>query len=222
VAGSLAYSKGFGGILAEKTGRPTLCVGYRLAPEHPFPAALEDAVEAYQRIRSIYPSQNIAIIGESAGGGLSFCLALKLKELPVRQPSCIVALSPWCDLTCTGDSFDELAGVDPMLFPESLRWSAQLYARGEEKNPLVSPVFGDLTGLAPSLVYVGSLEILIDDATRIATRCAECGVHCELHIADDMWHVYPLFPIPESKRALDRIEEFVSEYLEEDGQQACP
>lgn len=210
--GTLAYARAFGGLLADTMHRITLCVGYRLAPEHPFPAALDDSVAAYMRIRKKYPSQKIALVGESAGGGLCFALAVKLKELNVPGPCCIVALSPWTDLTCSEKSFDALADIDPFLSPDSLRRSAEYYCGGDAKNPLASPVFADLTGLPPALVYVGTLELLLDDSVNIAERYGRCGSLCELHIVDDMWHAYCLFGIPEAKDALRRIDEFICEH----------
>lgn len=211
-AGTLAYARGFGGILAHRTRRITLCVGYRLAPEHPFPAALDDALAAYQRILETYPTQPIAIVGESAGGGLSFALALRIRERGLRAPVCIVALSPWTDLTCSNSSYQTNADVDPCLFEASLKQSAAFYAGDDLRNPLVSPVFGDVTGLAPTLIYAGSIELLLDDSVEMALRLDEAGGFSELHIVDDMWHAFVLYGTPEAKDALDRIEEFIGEH----------
>ena len=210
-AGSLAYSKGFGGVLAEKMERIVLCVAYRLAPEHPFPSALDDAVEAYLRICKKYPSQRISIVGESAGGGLTFALAVKLKEMDVPAPACVVALSPWTDLTCSGSSFETNAEVDPSLFLDSLRTSADYYSLGDTTNPLVSPLFADLSNMPPALVYAGSLELLLDDSVRITDRYGKFGSACELHIVEGMWHVFVIFGTPEAKEALERIREFIDE-----------
>lgn len=212
-AGSLAYARGFGGILANTTRHITLCIGYRLAPEHPYPAALDDALAAYRRILDIYPSQKIAIIGESAGGGLSFALALKIKEQNLPKPACIVAISPWTDLTCSNESFQTNAEADPFLFEESLKQSAMFYANGDYKNPYVSPVFGNLKGLAPSIIFVGSIELLLDDSIHIANRLDRAGCFNELHIVDNMWHAYTLFGTPEAQQSLERIKEFISEHI---------
>lgn len=210
VAGSLPYAKGFGGILADLTGRDTLCVGYRLAPEHPFPAALDDALEAYRRVLAVYPPEDVAVIGESAGGGLVFCLmqALKQKKLPL--PSALVALSPWADLTCCYPSYTTNAERDPSLFESWLRACAAHYAGADVKNPLVSPVYGDLCGLPPTLLFAGSYELLMDDTVVLANKLRAEGVRCEYHIADGMWHVYVLFGIPEARRALTRIRDFLN------------
>lgn len=210
-AGSLPYAKGFGGVLCELTGYDTLCVGYRLAPEHPHPAALEDALEAYQRIAKDYAPKDIALVGESAGGGLCFALALKLKQLHLEQPSSIVALSPWTDLTMSLDSCTSLQSVDPMLTGEGLKLSAHMYGGDDLKNPLISPLYGELGALAPTLIYAGTHEILLDDSTEMARRLREAGVQCELHLADGLWHAYVLYPTAESKEAQEHIRDFIWE-----------
>lgn len=212
-AGCLPYARGFGGVLADSTRRNTLCVGYRLAPEYPFPAALDDAVEAYLRIQEKYASQPIALVGESAGGGLCFALALRLKELGVEMPFCVVALSPWTDLTCTAESYKRLADEDPSLFEDSLKQSAAYYSGGDTENPLISPLFGDLSGLPGCLIFAGDKELLVDDSVHMAAALEEAGVPCELHVVEDMWHAYVLYGIPEAREALRRINVFLEERL---------
>lgn len=212
-AGYLPYAKGFGGVLANTTRRNTLCIGYRLAPEHPFPAAVDDAVEAYLRIQEMFASQPIAIVGESAGGGLSFALTLRLKEMGVEMPFCVVALSPWTDLTCSAESYKTLADVDPSLFEDTLKQSAEYYSSGDYENPLVSPLYGDLSNMPDSLIFVGNNEILLDDSVHMAKALEDAGSKCELHIEDEMWHAYVLYGMPESKKALRRINKFMSERL---------
>jgi acetyl esterase/lipase len=211
--GGLPYAKSFGGVLARDTRRLTLCVAYRLAPEHPFPAALDDAAAAYSRILERYPSQKIAVIGESAGGGLSIALALRLKELGMAPPACIAAISPWADLTCSGRSFTKNAGLDPCLFADSLLMSAECYSGGDTRNPLISPLFADFSDMPDTLVFAGSDEMLLDDSVALAERYGRAGSFCELHIADDMWHAYVLFGLPESKLAMARICEFIEPRL---------
>ncbi len=207
-AGTLAYAKGFGGVLADRTGYRVLCVGYRLAPEHPYPAALEDALSAYRYLLENHAPEMITLAGESAGGGLCFCLCLKLRELGLPQPARVVALSPWTDLTMSSE-LDEEAARDPVLSAEKLRRSAALYAQGHLGEPTVSPLFGDLTGLPSSLIIAGSDEILLPDAVRMAGRLGASGCDCELHVEPDMWHVYVLYGIPEAKDALDRIRTYI-------------
>jgi acetyl esterase/lipase len=203
-AGSLAYAKSFGGVLADKTGYRVLCLGYRLAPEHPYPAALEDALAAYEYLLSLCPPEKITLVGESAGGGLCYCLCLELKALGLSQPARIVALSPWTDLTMSALP-DEETARDPILSTDRLAHSAHMYAGANLAEPTVSPLFGDLTGLPPSLIIAGTDEILLPDSTRMAERLQAHGCACELRVEPDMWHVYPLYPIPEAKEALERI-----------------
>ena len=209
VTGSIAYAKGFGGVLSELTNRNTLCVGYRLAPENPFPAAVNDAAEAYIRMLKTYEPQQISVIGESAGGGLIFALMLRIKEMKLPMPKSIVAISPWADLTCSYPSYTTNSKVDPSLTRESLRFSARLYARSDLMNPLVSPVYGDLTGLPKTLMFAGTDELLLDDTAVLSNRLRVAGVDCETHIQEGMWHVYVLFGIPEAKEALEKIKNFV-------------
>ena len=208
-AGTLSYAKGFGGMLAEQTRREVLCVGYRLAPEYPHPAALEDALEAYRRMLERFCPEDIAFVGESAGGGLCYCLCLKLKELGTPLPGRIVALSPWTDLSmeCARGA-DEL--TDPILSKASLRYSALKYAAGRLTDPLVSTLFGDLRGLPESLIIAGTDEILMNDSVEMAKSLCEAGSPCELIVEEDMWHVFVLYGIPEAKEALERIRAYVA------------
>lgn len=211
-AGGLDYAKGFGGVLAETINRDTLCVDYRKAPEHAFPAALDDAEEAYMRVLESHEPEKVAIVGESAGGGLSFALALRIKEKGLPKPGCVVAMSPWTDLTCSLPSHETLADIDPSLFTEALKYSAQLYGGEDLKNPLVSPLYGDVAGLPPCLIFAGSHEVLLDDSLYMAKKLRDADVPFELHVAEGMWHAYVLYGVPESKRALTRIDEFIDEH----------
>ena len=209
-AGSLKYARGFGGVLTEQTGYSTLVLGYRLAPENPWPAALEDALFAYKRMLETYLPQEIAFVGESAGGGLCFCLSLKCRELQLPQPSCIVAISPWVDLSMPGKSRKK----DPILHRDTLKDCARMYAGESLKNPLVSPIYGDLAGLPDSLIFAGDREILESDSVRLANHLAKAGCNTELHIVKGMWHAYVLYGIPEARIALSRIKEYLLEKLD--------
>ncbi len=211
-AGCLSYAKGFGGVLAEATGLKVLCVGYRLAPEYPYPAALEDALAAYRRVLATTAPENILLAGESAGGGLCYCLCLRLKELDLPQPGRIIAMSPWTDLTMAQDRYPaEGESADPVLSVEGLKYSASLYAGELVDEPTVSPLYGDLAGLPASLIFVGSDEILLGDSTELARKLEEHGCGCELHVEDGMWHAYVLYGIPEAKAAIARIRDYVTE-----------
>lgn len=210
VAGNIAYARGFASMLAMETNRFVLAVAYRLAPENPFPAAVEDALCAYQHLlESGYKAENISFVGESAGGGLIFALCLKLKEAGLPLPDSLVGLSPWTDLTFSGESYKTNNKKDPTLSEQILRSHAQAYAAGQEENPLVSPVFGELSGMPRSLICVGSCELLLDDAKMLAERLKEAGSPCELIVEDGMWHVYVLFKIPEAIEALKKIAAFL-------------
>lgn len=211
-AGCLSYAKGFGGLLAEETGRRVLCVGYRLAPEFPYPAALMDALEAYRRMLLSFAPQDILLAGESAGGGLCFCLCLKLKELGLPMPGRIVAVSPWTDLTMDPARYPgEGESADPVLSVEGLRYSARLYAGERAGEPTASPLFGDLAGLPPSLILAGGEELLLGDSVEMAQKLRAQGGACELHVEEGMWHAYALYGIPEAKAALARIRDYAAE-----------
>ncbi len=210
VAGNLQYARGFAGILAGQTGRRVLAVAYRLAPEHPFPAALDDAVSAYRYLLdSGYQPEHIAFTGESAGGGLIFCLGLKAKELGLPLPAAMVALSPWTDLTFSGASYKTNLKKDPSLNEAALRSHAKAYAPEQAHNPMVSPAKGDYEGFPPSLLLAGSNELLLSDAEMLAVRLVKSGSRCELVIEEGLWHVYVLFGIPEARAAMERIAEFL-------------
>jgi acetyl esterase/lipase len=210
VAGNLAYARGFAGILADKTRRRVLAVAYRLAPEHPFPAALDDAVAAYRYLLdSGYAPRHISLAGESAGGGLTFCLGQRLRELGLPLPAAMVGISPWTDLTFSGASYKTNAKKDPSLSEAALRSHAADYAAGQETNPLVSPAFGDFDGFPPSLLLAGGNELLLSDAEMLALRLVKGGSRCELLVEEGLWHVYVLFGIPEARAALDKIADFL-------------
>ena len=208
-SGGLTYSKRFGGVLADVTGRRVLCVGYRVAPEYPYPTALCDALTAYRRLLETFKPEDIAFAGESAGGGLSFCLCLKLKELGLPQPARVVALSPWTDLTSESLRL-ECESEDAVLSLEGLSHSASLYAGDKLREPTVSPVFGDLSGLPDSMIFVGDCEILMNDSTRLAEKLKSFGCECELVIEEGMWHAYVLYGVPEAKEALAKIRAFLT------------
>lgn len=210
-AGSLSYAKGFGGVLADAIKKDTLCVAYRLAPEHPYPAAVDDAEEAYLRLLEREDPEKIAIIGESAGGGLTFALALRIKEKGHPMPACLVAMSPWADLRCTNESFETKKDIDPCLFGDALRDSAELYSGGDYENPEVSPVLGNFDGFPPCLIFVGTDELLMDDSLELGRALKEYGVPFELTVAEGMWHVYCIYGIPEAREAIQRIDAFLDE-----------
>jgi monoterpene epsilon-lactone hydrolase len=215
VAGDIQYAKGFAGILAAETKRRVLSIAYRLAPENPFPAAVEDAFSAYEYLlNSGYTSQDISLVGESAGGGLIYCLCLLLKQKKMPLPAALVGISPWTDLAFSGESYKQNDKKDPSLSEDVLREHATAYAPGQARNPLVSPVFGELSSFPPSLLFAGGDELLLDDARMLAKRLMDSGSRCELVIEEGLWHVYVLYKIPEAKKAIRRIAAFLEKVYE--------
>jgi monoterpene epsilon-lactone hydrolase len=188
-------------------------IDYRLAPEHPFPAALDDATAAWHALldEGADPRQ-CAVIGDSAGGGLALALALKLRDQGGPLPAAIVALSPWTDLAITGPSCRENAVFDPVLKSDDMTLLASQYlGRTDPRNPYVSPLYGDPRGLPPTLFQVGSDEILRDDSERMAERMREAGCDVTLEIWPRMPHVWHGFApvLPEARRAILRVGDFV-------------
>lgn len=218
VAGDLDYAKGFGSVLAEESGMRVFCPAYRLAPEFPFPAALEDAEEAYRFLLQCgYDAASIALIGESAGGGLVYALTLRLKQHLLPLPSCIVALSPWSDLTQQGNSYEGNAKKDPSMTKDRLDFFARQYIPGSENpvNPYISPVYGDLAGIPPSRIYVGGSEVMLDDAAALYDRLIDCGCSASLSIRPGMWHAYVLYGTEEGKEDLQELIGFIKERTNE-------
>ena len=211
--GDLEYATGFGSTLATDCGSRVFCPAYRLAPEHPFPAALEDAVTAYRYLLDKgYPPKKITLCGESAGGGLCYALCLKLKELHLPLPGAILAISPWTDLTASGESYESNRENDPSMTLEQLQFFARCYAK-ELKNPLVSPLFGDLTGMPPSLIFVGDDEIMRSDATGLHDRLQSMGCVSQLVVAPERWHGYVLYSLEENAQDTDTINQFLDRHI---------
>ena len=189
-----------------------------LHPEHPFPAALDDATHAYRWLLSegAAPSR-IAVMGDSAGGGLVFATLLRLRDEGVALPAAAVAFSPWTDLALTGESFRINADADPMLSTEQATVLCTLVSGGRRaaKNPYASPLYGDVAGLPPALIQVGSDEILRDDAVRMADKLRAAGCSVELEIWPRMPHVWQLFArlVPEARRAVERVGAFVQRQI---------
>jgi len=208
---------GIASILSAASGYRALAIDYRLAPEHPFPAALEDATAAYRWLldQGIMPS-HIVIVGVSAGGGLTLATLVTLREAGVALPACVVLLSPWTDLAGTGESMTTRAEADPMITPHMNRYHAALYAKGKDlRHPLISPLYADLHGLPPLLIHAGSDEVLLDDSTRVAERAKAAGVEVTLDVWEGMWHVWHAFApqLPEGQRALEQVGQFIRRKL---------
>ena len=211
--GDIEYAKGFGSILAVECGINVFCIEYALAPENPFPAALNDAVNGYRYLLSHgYLPSHIALCGESAGGGLCFSLVKKLASMNLPKPACIAAISPWTDLTQSGSTHILNKENDPSLTTFLLDFYASCYA-DDPRDPLASPLFADLKGMPPSLIFVGGDEILLDDSVRLHKKLLESSCKSEIVIADRMWHAYMLYCIKERAGDFDRLNSFLNRYL---------
>ncbi|NVM02236.1 MAG: alpha/beta hydrolase [Candidatus Helarchaeota archaeon] len=190
-----------------------LLIDYRLAPEHPFPAALEDSTFAYLwLLKEGFNPDKIVIAGDSAGGGLIIATLVKLRDDGEALPAAAVCLSPWTDLGCTGETLRTKADIDPMVRLEDLKLNAKEYlGKKDPKTPLASPIYADLSGLPPILIQVGTSEILLDDANRLAERAKDAGVDVALDPWEEMVHVWQLFSefLPEGQEAINRIGDYI-------------
>lgn len=212
-AGSAATHRGLASHISAEANARLLLIDYRLAPEHPYPAAVEDAARAYRWLlgQGFSPGK-IAMAGDSAGGGLTVAAMLALKASGDALPAAGVCLSPWFDLALTGESLQARASEDPVLRLSDLPFVAQIYlGPADPRTPTASPLYGDLTGLPPILIQVGTDEILLDDSRRLAERAGRMGVSVQLDIWDGMFHVWQAYCrfVPEARRAIARIGAFL-------------
>ena len=212
--GSLDYAKGFAATLASECGVRVFCAAYRLAPENPYPAAVEDALTAFDYLlKKGYAPHQILLCGESAGGGLIYALSLKLKQLGRELPCGLIGISPWVDLTGSGASYETNRDDDPSLTQELLEFYAKCYTQ-DPTDPLCSPVRGDLTGLPPSLLFAGGDEILLDDARTLHDRLKAAGCRSKLIIAPGRWHAYVLYCLQENmEQDMEEINRFLTQNL---------
>jgi acetyl esterase/lipase len=217
VIGSAATSVPLVGSLVRRTGVNAITLDYRLAPEYPYPAAVEDARAAYQGLlaQGMDPGQ-IVLAGDSAGGGLAVATLLAAREAGLPMPSCAFLMSPYADLTLSGATLTERQSLDPILTEGGLRVRAPEYVAGADAaDPLISPIFGDLSGLPPLLIEVGSHEILLSDALRLAARAATSDVAVTLDVTPGVPHVFQGYAglLDEAGAALDRASDFVQAQL---------
>ncbi len=213
--------RSFAGLYNEVSGRASvLSVDYRIAPEHVFPAALEDALDGYEwLLQEGYRPDQIIVAGDSAGGGLALALCLLLKQQGKPLPRAVIAMSPWTDMTASGPSYQENYDKDPLFGgTEDSMINNREYAAGEDlTNPLLSPLFGDYEDFPPMLIQVGSYEMLLSDSVLLAEKAKKAGVRVHLSIFDGMFHVFQMAPLtlPESKRAWMEIGHFITEIFGE-------
>jgi acetyl esterase/lipase len=217
VIGSASASVPLVGDIARRTAMRVYTLDYRLGPEHPYPAAVQDAVAAYQGLlnQGVHPDR-IAVAGESAGGGLAVAALLALRDAGNPLPACAFVMSPYVDLTLSGDSMKEKSELDPLLNPDDLRTRVPDYvADGQPADPLISPVFADLSGLPPLLIQVGTHEVLLSDAVRLAARAASADVPVILDVTPGVPHVFQAYAaiLEEGADALERATSFLDAHL---------
>lgn len=217
VVGSLNTVRAMASQLARARRSSVLTLDYRLAPEHPFPAAVEDAVAAFRWLLGEgHDPAAIALSGDSAGGGLALATAIALRDQGDPLPGAVVCISPWTDLSLSGSSIDANAESDPQISRRGLQEMAALYlAEQDPTHPLASPLFADLSGLPPLLIHVGGAEALLDDATRLAEAATAAGVDVTLERWDDMIHVWHAFApgLVEGTAGIERVAEWLGERL---------
>lgn len=200
--------------IANAAGLPVLIPDYRLTPEHRYPAALIDAVDAYRAVLDEYESNHVGFLGDSAGGGLALATALAARDAGLPLPACVATISAWTDLAVTGEPRPDVD--DPRVTSDMLRSAAALYLDGADPyHPYASPLYGDFSGFPPILMQVGGREIMIEDTARLAARARLAGVDVREEVYPGMTHVFPLNEpqIPDSERAIQSVATFMAKYI---------
>lgn len=211
MTGSCLYARTLTTKFATSTSMDVLCFDYSLAPEHPYPAAVEDAMRAWNYLMLLgYGARDVIVAGDSAGGNMALSLTLKLKEEGRLLPRGLVLMSPWTDLTSGGRSHRTRAALDPVLDKEYLDKAIAAYVREDElTNPLISPLFGDFAGFPPTYIQVGDNEILLNDATELHKKMIKENVSVKLDVFKGMWHVFQMSPFKTAYEAMDKNAEFI-------------
>lgn len=209
--GSSVYARTLTSKLAMSTSMDVLSFDYRLAPEHPYPAAVEDGMKAWNYLMLLgYGARDVIIAGDSAGGNLALSLVLQLKEQERLLPRGLVLMSPWTDLTSSGQSYETKARLDPVLNKEYIDRMIRAYAGGRElKDPRISPLFGNFTGFPPTYIQVGDNELLLSDSLRLHRAMVEANVSVKIDHFPGMWHVFQMSPFKIAYDAMERNAEFI-------------
>ena len=214
-SGGLVFSNVLDSKLTRATWIETLAFDYRLAPEHPYPAAVEDALTAWGHLESLgIAPGDIVLAGDSAGGNLALVLCLKLREAGRGLPGALLLMSPWTDMTASGESLRGRAGIDPVLTPEYIYAVREAYAGGlDPSDCLLSPLFADFAGFPPALIQVGTHEILYSDAERLAERMLAARADCRLEVWVNMWHALQRYRSSTASSAIQNMAHFLLEVL---------
>lgn len=209
--GSSVYGRSLTAKFARNMFTDVLSFDYRLAPEHPYPAAVEDGMKAWDYLMYLgYGAENVVVTGDSAGGNLALVLVQTLIRQHRKVPKAVILLSPWTDLTCSGDSFTKCAPQDPVLDAAYISQMIRAYAKNRNlKDPGISPLFGNFEGFPPTLIQAGENEILLDDATRLAEKMKKADVRVKIKIFPGMWHVFQMSPFKTAYDALGECAQFI-------------
>lgn len=209
--GSCVYARTLTGKLASSTSMDVLSFDYRLAPEHPYPAATQDAMRVWDYLMLLgYGARDIILAGDSAGGNLALSLMLRLKAEGRLLPRGVILMSPWTDLTSSGKSHSTRADIDPVLNAAYLQEMVTNYAKGQElTDPYISPLFGDYEGFPPVYIQVGNNEVLLDDSVMLYKKLLKVNVSVKLDVFKGMWHVFQMSPFKTAYEAMDKNAEFI-------------